>query len=78
MSIRCIDGLFVITQDGDTALIVASGKSGTETIVVLLNSGANMNLQNSVCWHLCMSMCPQNHCAHVEWRVCSDEGCQKW
>ena len=50
--IRCI-----ITQDGDTALILASGpcgtkaeRGGTEAVVVeLLKAGANVNLQNNVC-----------------------------
>ena len=41
---RCL-----ITQDGDTALILASGQCGTEAVVELVEAGANVNLQNNVC-----------------------------
>ena len=46
----------VITQDGNTALILASRYAvcGTESIVVLLKAGADVNLQNNVCWCLCL------------------------
>ena len=49
--IRC-----VITQDGDTALILASGHGRTEAVVELLKAGANVNLQNNVCW-CCVWIC---------------------
>ena len=50
VSIRCIDRLYVITQDGDTALILASGPCGTKAVVELVKAGADVNLQNNVCW----------------------------
>ena len=50
VSIWGIDQLSVIIQNGDTALILASGECGTETIVTLVKAGANVNLQNNVCW----------------------------
>ena len=49
VSIRCID-LSDITQDGDSALILASGPCGTEAVVELVKAGADVNLQNNVCW----------------------------
>ena len=50
VSIRGIDWSSVITQNGDTALILASGQCGTEAIVELVKAGADVNLQNNVCW----------------------------
>ena len=47
---RCIDWLSVITQDGNTALILASGHCGSEAVVELVKAGAVVNLQNNVCW----------------------------
>ena len=41
--------LSVITQDGDSALILASGPCGTEAVVELVKKGANVNLWNNVC-----------------------------
>ena len=38
-----------ITQDGDTALILASGRCETEAVVELIKAGANLNLLNNVC-----------------------------
>ena len=40
---------FVITQEGNTALMLAS-RCGTEAIILLLKAGADVNLQNNVCW----------------------------
>ena len=39
-----------ITQYGDTALILASGKCKIDAILLLLKAGASVNLQNNVCW----------------------------
>ena len=41
--------LSFITQDGNTALILASRGYVTEVIVQLVKAGANVNLQNNVC-----------------------------
>ena len=53
---RCIDWLSVITQYGNTALILASGQCGTEAVVELVKAGADVNLQNNVCW-CCVWIC---------------------
>ena len=42
--------IIVFTQDGYTALTLASGECGTETIVELVRAGADVNLQANVCW----------------------------
>ena len=47
VSIGCIS---VITQYGDTALNLALGQCGTEAVVELVKAGADVNLQNNVCW----------------------------
>ena len=65
------------TQNGDTALILASGERGTEAVVELVRAGANVNLQNNVCW-CCVPICSfTKYCSHVEWRICTDACCQK-
>ena len=71
--IRCI-----ITQDGDTALILASGQCGTEAVVELVKAGANVNLQNNVCWGFVWICSLTKPCSHVEWGACSDESCKVW
>ena len=38
----------VITQIGDTVLMMAAGKGRTEVISLLLEAGANIDLQNKV------------------------------
>ena len=38
----------VITQDGDSALTEAAYRGHTEVVVELINSRANVDLQNSV------------------------------
>ena len=38
----------VITQDGDSALIVAARGGKTEVVSLLLKAGANTDLQNEV------------------------------
>ena len=40
----------VITQDGNSALMVAAYNGYTEVVVELVNSGANLDLQNNVCY----------------------------
>ena len=43
----------VITQDGDSALMIAIRKLGrTEFVPLLLKAGANTDLQNKVCQHI--------------------------
>ena len=37
-----------ITQDGDSALMMAAGKGRTEVVSLLLEAGANIHLQNKV------------------------------
>ena len=38
----------VITQDGDTALMMASREGRTEVVPLLLEAGANIHLENKV------------------------------
>ena len=38
----------VITQDGDSALMIAAREGMTEVVSLLLEAGANINLQNEV------------------------------
>ena len=38
----------VITQDGDSALIIAVREGRTEVVSLLLEAGANTDLQNKV------------------------------
>ena len=38
----------VITQDGDTALMMAAREGRTEVVSLLLGAGANIHLQNKV------------------------------
>ena len=38
----------VITQNGDSALMVAAGEGKTEVVSLLLKAGANTDLQNKV------------------------------
>ena len=42
----------VITQDGDSALMIAAGNGWTEVVALLVKAGANTDLQNKVS---CMS-----------------------
>ena len=39
----------VITQNGDSALMMAASEGRTEDVPLLLEAGANINLQNVVC-----------------------------
>ena len=39
----------VITQDGDSALILAAMNGHTEVVVELVKANANLDLQNEVC-----------------------------
>ena len=38
----------VITQDGDSALMIAAREGRTEVVSLLLKAGANIQLQNEV------------------------------
>ena len=38
----------VITQDGNSALMMAAGEGKTEIVSLLLKAGANTDLQNKV------------------------------
>ena len=38
----------VITQDGDSALMIAAREGRTEVVPLLLKAGANTDLQNKV------------------------------
>ena len=43
----------VITQDGNSALMIAARKRGrTKVVSLLLKAGAKLNLQNKVCMKL--------------------------
>ena len=44
----------VITQDGDSALMMVARKGRTEVVSLLLEAGANIHLQNKV---KCQLMC---------------------
>ena len=39
----------IITQDGDTALMIAAQEGKTEVVSLLLKAGANIDLQDEVC-----------------------------
>ena len=39
----------IITQDGDTALMLASREGKTEVVDQLINAGATLDLQDKVC-----------------------------
>ena len=48
----------VITQDGDTALMLAAWSGHTEVVVELVKAKANLDLQNKVCDSVnCKSLC---------------------
>ena len=42
----------VITQSGDSALIVAAREGRTEIVQQLVKAGANLDLQNKVCQYV--------------------------
>ena len=42
----------VITQDGESALMIAARWGRTEVVVELVKAGANLNLQNRVCQYI--------------------------
>ena len=44
---------YVITQDGNTALMRAARYCESEAVVELVKAGANVNLQNNVCHFIC-------------------------
>ena len=41
--------MFVISQDGIPALMLAAMKGKTEVVVELVKAGANVDMQNNVC-----------------------------
>ena len=41
--------MFVISQDGISALMWAAGLGKTEVVVTLVKAGANVDMQNIVC-----------------------------
>ena len=47
-----IQYMSIITQDGTTALQVAAGNGKTDVVVELVKNGANLNLQNEVCYYI--------------------------
>ena len=54
----------VITQDGNSALMMAAGEGGTKVVPLLLEAGANTDLQNKVkCQGMCLRRCGSG------WRV---------
>ena len=46
----CTHTLSVTAQDGDTALIRAARRDRTDMVVELVRGGANLDLQDKVCW----------------------------
>ena len=65
----CIDWLSVITQYGNTALILASGQCGTEAVVELVKAGADVNLQTNVCWCCVWILIVPVYTARVQLRI---------
>ena len=53
----------VITQDGNSALILAAVWGKTEVVVELVKAGANVDLQNEVC-------CIMNTCMYLNVPYC--------
>ena len=46
----CTHTLSVTAQDGDTALMLAAWRGRTDMVVELVRGGANLDLQDKVCW----------------------------
>ena len=67
--------MFFITQDGESALMIAAREGMTEVVSLLQEDGANTDLQNEV-----KCRCDLKLSAHVfhhtGWRLCTDDGCQ--
>ena len=74
-----------ITQDGDSALILAAKYGYTEMVVELVKAKANLDLQNKVCSRLTATIhcactvfilddvCHTAHvCHHTGWILCTD------
>ena len=56
-SSRCVIlHMSVITQGGDTALMLAAREGKSEAIVELVKAGANVEMLNRVCQHMYMCM----------------------
>ena len=49
MIVSVILHMSVITQYGDSALMLAARNGRTETVAELVKAGADLNLQNKVC-----------------------------
>ena len=49
MIVSVILHMSIITQDGNSALMLAAYMGRTETVAELLKAGADLNLQNKVC-----------------------------
>ena len=49
MIVSVILHMSVITQDGDSALMIAAYRGYTETVAELVKAGTDLNLQNKVC-----------------------------
>ena len=49
MIVSVILHMSVITQRGDSALMMAAYSGHTETVAELVKAGADLNLQNEVC-----------------------------
>ena len=47
----------VITQNGDSAIMMAARECGTEVVPLLLEAGANIHLQNVVTVSECVQEC---------------------
>ena len=47
----------MITQDGDTALMMAARDGRTEVVTLLLEAGANADLKNEVCFPHAGTLC---------------------
>ena len=72
----------VITQYGNSALMIVAMKGNTEVVSLLLKAGANTDIQKMVC----IILDPSTHlmayllwfftAPHTGWRLCTDVGCQ--
>ena len=55
--------MYVITQDGISALMLAANMGETEVLVELVKAGANVDMQNKVCTFMChMMLMYKPHC----------------
>ena len=69
-----------VTQDVDSALILAARHGLTDVVVELVNAGANFNLQNNV-WKMASTMVlsiVDMVLCHTGWRLSTDTSSQAW